>query len=108
MGNPNVGKSSVLNRISGSKLFVSNYPGTSVETIRSTLKIGGQTLDIYDTPGIYSLNSFGEEANVSRGLLAEREIDFIINIVDATNLERNLLLTYEDRLPTKLRLKRYE
>ncbi len=95
IGNPNVGKSSVLNRISGSKLFVSNYPGTSVEINRSTMKIGGQTLDIYDTPGIYSLNSYGDEANVSRSLLAEKDIDLIINIVDATNLDRNLLLTYE-------------
>ena len=95
IGNPNVGKSSVLNRISGSKLFVSNYPGTSVEINRSTMKIGGQTLNIYDTPGIYSLNSCGEEANVSRSLLAEKDIDLIINIVDATNLERNLLLTFE-------------
>jgi len=95
IGNPNVGKSSVLNRITGSKLFVSNYPGTSVEKNQSTMKIGGQTLNIFDTPGIYSLNSYGDEANVSRSLLAEEDIDLIIDIIDATNLERNLLLTYE-------------
>lgn len=95
IGNPNVGKSSVLNRLTGSKLFVSNYPGTSVEINKSTMKIGGQMLTVYDSPGIYSLNSQGEEAAVSRGLLAEKDIGLIIDIVDAANLERNLLLTLE-------------
>ena len=95
IGNPNVGKSSVLNRITGSKLFVSNYPGTSVEINQSTMKIGGQTLNIFDTPGIYSLNSYGDEAKVNRSLLAEKDIELVIDIIDAANLERNLLLTYE-------------
>jgi len=96
IGNPNVGKSSVLNRITGSKLFVSNYPGTSVEISRATMKIGGHTLNIYDTPGIYSLKSCGdEEANVTCNLIAEKNIELIINIVDASNLERNLVLSYE-------------
>ena len=95
IGNPNVGKSAVLNRITGSNWFVSNYPGTSVEITSSTLKIGGQVINIYDTPGIYSLNSNGEEANLARGLFNEKEIDLILNIVDATNLERNLILSYE-------------
>ncbi|MDD3890397.1 MAG: ferrous iron transporter B [Syntrophomonadaceae bacterium] len=95
IGNPNVGKSAVLNRITGSNWFVSNYSGTSVEITSSTLKIGGQVINIYDTPGIYSLNSNGEEANLAQGLFNEKEIDLILNIVDATNLERNLILSYE-------------
>jgi len=95
IGNPNVGKSLFLNTITGSRLFVSNYSGTSVEITQSKLKIGGQTLNIYDTPGIYSLNSNSEESNISRNFLFNNDIDLIIDIIDAVNLERNLVLSYE-------------
>jgi len=95
IGNPNVGKSSVLNRLCGSSIFVSNYPGTSVEVTKTKFNVVNRDVDIYDTPGIYSLHSPGEEQRVVKEMLKSEDIELILNIVDATNLERNLVLTYE-------------
>ncbi|NMC26681.1 MAG: ferrous iron transport protein B, partial [Syntrophomonadaceae bacterium] len=95
IGNPNVGKSAVLNRLTGSQLIVSNYPGTSLEISRASLKIGQHELSIYDTPGRYSLCSGSAEDQAEIGFLTGGEIDLILNIVDASNLERNLVLTLE-------------
>jgi len=95
IGNPNVGKSLVLNGLTGSREFVSNYPGTSVEITSASTKIGAQNIIIYDTPGIYSLLSPGKEPEAVRELLEKEEVSLIVNIVDATNLDRNLFLTLE-------------
>lgn len=95
VGNPNVGKSAVLNRLTGSQLIVSNYPGTSLEISRASLKIGQHDLSIYDTPGRYSLCRGSAEDQAEIGFLTGEEIDLILNIVDASNLERNLVLTLE-------------
>ena len=95
LGNPNVGKSSVINTLTGSKFFASNYPGTSTEIEKAQMMINEDEFEFYDTLGIYSLYSEREEAAVIRGLLEEKSYDLIINIVDATNLSRNLVLTYE-------------
>lgn len=95
IGNPNVGKSSVLNRLTGSQLFASNYPGTSMEITQAKYNMGHTTIHFYDTLGIYSIYSNSEEARITRSLLETTNFDLIINIVDAGNLERNLLLTYE-------------
>ncbi|MEQ8237262.1 MAG: ferrous iron transport protein B [Syntrophomonadaceae bacterium] len=95
IGNPNVGKSAVLNRLTGSQLIVSNYPGTSLEISRATLQIGQHELNIYDTPGRYSLCSGSPEDQAEIGFITGEEIDLILNIVDASNLERNLVLTLE-------------
>lgn len=95
VGNPNVGKSSVINRLTGSQIFASNYPGTSTEIEQANLKLGGTEIEFFDTLGVYSIYSDREEANVTRHLLEEGNLDLIINIVDASNLERNLLLTFE-------------
>lgn len=95
VGNPNVGKSSVINSLTGSQFFASNYPGTSTEIEKAILKINGTEFEFYDSLGVYSLYSDSEEANVTRSLLEKEKHDLIINIVDATNLERNLLLTLE-------------
>lgn len=94
VGNPNVGKSAVLNRLTGSRVMVSNYSGTSVETNRGTLMIGNKSIDILDTPGIYSLYSQGKEAEVVRQVLSQ-PADLVIQVLDATSLERNLILTQE-------------
>lgn len=95
IGNPNVGKSSILNRLTGSKLFASNYPGTSMEITQAKYNVGDTTIHFYDTLGIYSIYSENEEARITRSLLKTTHFDLIINIVDASNLERNLVLTYE-------------
>ncbi len=95
IGNPNVGKSAVLNRLTGSQIFVSNYAGTSVETCKTKMIIADREVYIYDTPGVYSIFSAADEARVVRELLEEENADIILNIVDASNLERNLVLTHE-------------
>jgi len=95
IGNPNVGKSSVLNKLTGGKALVSNYSGTSVEITNVKANIINRDITIYDTPGIYSLYSVGNEAEKIREIIYDKKIDLILNIVDATNLERNLLLTIE-------------
>ncbi|CFX17305.1 Nucleoside recognition Gate [Syntrophomonas zehnderi OL-4] len=95
VGNPNVGKSSVLNVLTGSRLFASNYPGTSTEIAAARLELDGTEIRFYDTPGVYSIYSNNEGSNLTRELLEKEAIDIIINIVDASNLERNLVLSYE-------------
>ena len=95
IGNPNVGKSAVLSRLTDRPLLVSNYSGTSVEITATQLKSAGKTIDIYDTPGIYSMECESAEQQVINELINSQKVDLILNIVDAVNLERNLVLTYE-------------
>ncbi|MGI6435172.1 MAG: FeoB small GTPase domain-containing protein [Syntrophomonadaceae bacterium] len=91
IGNPNVGKSALINQLTGSRLLVANYPGTS-HKIASVEKDGYR---FYDTPGIYSLHGPGESAAIVRQLLRDGSEIRLVNVVDATNLERNLVLTLE-------------
>lgn len=95
IGNPNVGKSAVLSRLTDRPLLVSNYSGTSVEITATQLKSAGKTIDIYDTPGLYSMECESAEQQVINELINSQKVDLILNIVDAVNLERNLVLTYE-------------
>ncbi len=95
IGNPNVGKSAVLSRLTDRPLLVSNYSGTSVEITATQLKSAGKIIDIYDTPGIYSIECESAEQQVIRELIDSQKVDLILNIVDAVNLERNLVLSYE-------------
>jgi len=95
IGNPNVGKSAVINRLTGSEILVSNYPGTSMEVTKTKMEIQGQQIVLYDTPGIYSLYSAAQEGVANRDLLNKEDIELIINVVDACNLDRNLFLTLE-------------
>ena len=94
VGNPNVGKSYVLNRLTGSRVFVSNYPGTSVETNHGFLTIGNKSIEMLDMPGVYSLYSDTKEAAMLKEIL-EQLPDLVIQVLDAVNLERNLVLTLE-------------
>jgi ferrous iron transport protein B len=94
IGNPNVGKSAVLNRLTGSNMFVSNYAGTSIGITHTSMNIGAERISVLDTPGVYSLYSDSDDSNVIRDLLAESDA-LIMDVVDAANLERNLNLTYE-------------
>lgn len=91
VGNPNVGKSALINKLTGSRLLVANYPGTSHKI--AYVDKDGQYF--YDTPGIYSLHGPGDAAGVVRDLLLDNIGSRIVNVVDAANLERNLVLTLE-------------
>ncbi len=95
VGNPNVGKSSVLNRLTGSQIFASNYPGTSMEISQANLNIDNTEINLFDTLGVYSIYSNSEESRITRDFLETTNLDLIINIIDASNLERNLVLSYE-------------
>jgi ferrous iron transport protein B len=93
MGNPNVGKSALFSRITGTKAVVSNYAGTTVGFTRGSMKLGNEEVEVIDVPGTYSLEPTSKAEEVAAKMLLEGDV--VINIVDATNLERNLYLTLE-------------
>lgn len=95
IGSPNVGKSVLFNRLTGSYVIVSNYPGTTVEVSRGKARIGGGEFEVVDTPGMYSLLPITEEERVTRRILLNERLDLVIHIVDAKNLERMLPLTLQ-------------
>lgn len=91
-GNPNCGKTTLFNALTGGNQYVGNWPGVTVEKKEGHLK-GDKEAIIQDLPGIYSLSPYSLEEVVARSYLVEQKPDAILNIVDATNLERNLYLT---------------
>ena len=91
-GNPNCGKTTMFNDLTGSNQYVGNWPGVTVEKKEGRLK-GNPDVIIQDLPGIYSLSPYTLEEVVARGYLVNEKPDAILNIVDATNIERNLYLT---------------
>ena len=91
-GNPNSGKTTMFNDLTGSRQYVGNWPGVTVEKKEGRLK-GADDVVIQDLPGIYSLSPYTLEEVVARGYLVNEKPDAILNIVDATNIERNLYLT---------------
>ena len=93
MGNPNVGKSVVFSRLTGANVISSNYPGTTVDYSKGKMRLEGKTIEIIDAPGTYSLEPSNKAENVASEML--NDADIIINVVDSTNLERNLYLTLE-------------
>lgn len=91
-GNPNCGKTTLFNALTGSNQFVGNWPGVTVEKKEGKLK-GNKEVTIMDLPGIYSLSPYTLEEVVARNYLIGERPDGILNIIDGTNLERNLYLT---------------
>ena len=91
-GNPNCGKTTLFNALTGSNQYVGNWPGVTVEKKEGRLK-GQKDVIIQDLPGIYSLSPYTLEEVVARGYLVNERPDAILNIVDGTNIERNLYLT---------------
>jgi len=91
MGNPNVGKSAIFSRLTGIHVIASNYPGTTVEFTQGTMLIEGQEATLIDVPGTYGLEATSKAEEIAVKMLDEG--DTVINVVDATNLERNLHLT---------------
>ena len=94
-GNANVGKSVIFNYITGLHQHIGNWPGKTVEKAEGTLHFKGHTIDIIDLPGIYSLSAFSIEERVSRDYIAVEKPDVVINIIDASALERNLFFTLQ-------------
>jgi ferrous iron transport protein B len=97
IGNPNVGKSVVFSRLTGVQVISSNYPGTTVEFIKGFLALGEEKIEVVDLPGAYSLEPTSKAEEVAVNLLRElpKEDIAVINIIDSTNLERNLYLTLQ-------------
>ena len=93
VGNPNSGKTTLFNNLSGSTAHVGNWPGVTVDKKEGTYKKCAEPISIVDLPGIYSLSPYTPEEIVSRNYVIDEKPDCVINIVDATNLERNLYLT---------------
>ena len=94
-GNPNVGKTTVFNQLTGMRQHVGNWPGKTVERAEGSFKHGSYDYDVVDLPGNYALSAHSMEEIVSRDFIVDDDSDVIINVVDAANLERNLYLTVQ-------------
>ncbi|MCT7485346.1 ferrous iron transport protein B [Aliarcobacter cryaerophilus] len=95
VGQPNVGKSMLINSISNSRLKVGNFSGVTVEKKEVIFKYKDYNIKIIDLPGSYSLENYSLEEKVVKNFLNQNEYDIILNVIDSTNLQRNLLLTSE-------------
>lgn len=93
IGNPNSGKTTLFNQLTGSRQYVGNWPGVTVEKKEGKLSYKNKEIKIIDLPGIYSLSPYSSEEIVTRNCLLHDDVDLIINIIDSTNIERNLYLT---------------
>jgi ferrous iron transport protein B len=94
-GNPNCGKSALFNAFTGIRQKTGNWPGVTVERKEGTLELDGREVRVIDLPGIYSMDAGSLDEQVTRDYLLSRDADLIVNVVDASNLERNLYLTVQ-------------
>jgi ferrous iron transport protein B len=94
-GNPNCGKSTIFNYLTGSHQHVGNWPGKTVERKEGFCQIGEIQLEIIDLPGTYSLTAYSMEEIIARDYIIHNEPDAVVSVIDATNLERNLYLTVQ-------------
>ncbi len=95
IGNPNCGKTTLFNAYTGANLKVANWPGVTIEKKESEFNYNNFSIKITDLPGIYSLNSYSIEEQISRKYIEEENIDVIVDIIDASSLERNLYLALQ-------------
>jgi ferrous iron transport protein B len=105
VGQPNVGKSSLFNALVGSRITVSNYPGTTVEIFKAKKIFNDAEINFEDTPGIYSISDRSEEEKVTEYALFAGNIDGVVVIADATSMERSLYMALqilESHLPVIL------
>ena len=93
IGNPNCGKTTLFNKLTNGQEYVGNWSGVTVQKKQGLLKIKEKSFTVVDLPGVYSLSSYSEDEIVTRNYLLYEKPDLIINIIDATNIERNLYLT---------------
>ncbi len=92
-GNPNAGKSTIFNNLTGLRQHVGNYPGVTVEKKEGTVLYKDYTINVVDLPGIYSLTAHSVDEIVARNFVVEEKPDVVIDIIDTSNLERNLYLS---------------
>lgn len=97
LGNPNVGKSTLFNALTGLRQHTGNWPGKTVSNAEGNFSYKNKNYNIIDLPGIYSLNAYSEEEEIARDFLKSKDIDIILIVVDATSLERNLNLILETK-----------
>ena len=95
IGNPNCGKTTLFNAYTGANLKVANWPGVTVEKVEGAIKDHDLNIRLVDLPGTYSLTSYTMEEQVSRQFILSSEVDVIIDVADASSLERNLYLTLQ-------------
>lgn len=95
IGNPNCGKTTLFNALTGARQQIGNWPGVTVEKKEGTFRADGETVTVTDLPGLYSLSPYSAEERVTRDLLLQEPPDLILNIADATHLERSLYLTLQ-------------
>ncbi|HEY3352963.1 MAG TPA: FeoB small GTPase domain-containing protein, partial [Polyangia bacterium] len=95
VGNPNVGKSVIFGALTGTYVTVSNYPGTTVEITRGSAELGGERWEIIDTPGVNNLVPMSEDEVVTRDILLAERADAVIQVADAKNLRRGLLISLQ-------------
>jgi ferrous iron transport protein B len=94
-GNPNAGKTTIFNALTGLRQHTGNWPGKTVEKKEGEIEHGNLKINIVDLPGTYSLTAYSPEEIVARDFIIQEKPDVVINVVDATNLERNLYLTIQ-------------
>lgn len=94
-GNPNAGKTTIFNSLTGLHQHTGNWPGKTVEKKEGEIEMEGLSINIVDLPGTYSLTAYSPEEIIARDFMIEERPDVVINVVDATNLERNLYLTVQ-------------
>ena len=95
VGNPNCGKTSTFNELTRSNQHVGNWPGVTVEKKVGKLKFEGRNRTVVDLPGIYSLGAYSEDEVVACNYILKDKPDVVVNIIDSTNIERNLYLTMQ-------------
>lgn len=93
VGNPNSGKTSLFNALTGANHYVGNWPGVTVEKKEGFFEFEGEEYHVVDLPGTYSLGAFSEDEVIARNFILSEEAEVIIDVVDANNFERNLYLT---------------
>ena len=94
-GNPNAGKSTIFNALTGSRQHVGNWPGKTVEKKEGSFKIGDYKVEVVDLPGTYSLTAYSPEEVIARDYIINEKPDLVVAVLDAANLERNLYLAVQ-------------